>query len=247
MIITTINAICRGEISLEQPQDGYRFNIDSVILAHFAQQVCLDPASRVVDLGAGCGIVGLLLAKRWPYSRFLLVEIQEDLAFLAKQNVSRNNLHTRVEARCLDLRWSREWSNPPPEIVISNPPFFALGDGRPSPNPQVSQAKHELSCTLDELLIASAAGLPDHGKLVLIYSYKRVNELLDKMTHYGIPPQGFRRVLPMSDRPCTRVLVVGIRNYKTSPIQEFPDLIVAERPGVYSKELQIALGETSLS
>jgi len=237
---TTLDSICRGELALEQPRAGYRFNVDAVILADFAAR--LPQTASVVDLGAGVGVVGLLLARRWPEARVCLIELQPELAALAARNVERNQLGGRVEVRCVDLRDSASWPLPPPALAVSNPPFYRLGRGHTSPRRQVSQAKHELTCTLEALLDVAAAGLAPGGRLALIHAAERELELLAGLRARGFAAERVRRVLPLPDRPPARVLVCAERG-GAGQLALAPPLVVELSPGVYSPELRKILRE----
>jgi tRNA1Val (adenine37-N6)-methyltransferase len=233
---TTVDAICRGSLRLRQPRHGYRFNVDAVILACFARQTAVAPPRRVVDLGAGCGIVGLLLARSWPAAGVLLVEIQPELAMLAQENAAANQLAERVEVRCVDLRETGRWADAPPDLVVTNPPFFRVEAGRASPSAQRSLAKHEVACTLDELLAACAAGLPDEGRVTMIHAADRRAEIEAGMARHGLAIERLRPVLPLPARPPARLLVSGRRGGVER--QELEPLVIEERPGAFTEELR---------
>ncbi len=237
---TSLDAICRGELVLEQPRRGYRFNLDPILLADFAG--ALGPVKQVVDLGAGVGVVGLLLARRWPETRVLLLELQPELALLAQANAERNGLAGRVEVRCADLRDPLAWSGWAPGLAVSNPPYFPLGAGRPCADAQRSLARHEVACSMGELLDAAAAGLAAGGALALIHAAEREEELVAGLDGRGLGPELLRRVVPLPGRPAARVLVAargGARGGLRSPAP----LLVEERPGAFTEEVRAILGE----
>jgi tRNA1Val (adenine37-N6)-methyltransferase len=239
---TTVDSICRGELFLEQPRRGYRFNVDAVILASFAERALDHPAREVVDLGAGVGVVGLLLARRWPESHVTLLELQPRLAELAESNVARNGLEGRVSVRCADLRDLRSWPETSPDLVVSNPPFFKAGASRPSSDPERSIAKHETACALDELVTAVAARLEDGAAFGIIYPAHRTEELLLRLREHRIGPRLLRPVQPLPERAPARVLVLAVRGW-TGPRTDAPVLLVSTRPGEYSREMQGILGD----
>ncbi len=241
---TTLDPICRGALILEQPRRGYRFNVDSIILAHFLLTRLKKPPSRVIDLGAGCGVIGLLLAHWWPDSEVLLIELQEELYGLAQANVHRNQMATRVCCRHGDLLDAGLWNRPHPDLILCNPPFFKLGQGRTSPNPQIAMAKHEVACTLAQLLAVAAGALSPAGVLGLIYPHERLEEL-----HLALQPAGlqlilYRPVIPLPDRVPSRVLLLlGPDGDNKSKYHELPPLIVEDQPGSYSIEMAQILGD----
>lgn len=241
----TKDSICRGELVLRQPRSGYRFNVDSVILAHFCRQVFSNPPGEVVDLGAGCGVVGLLLARWWDRCQVRLVEIQQELADLARANLLDNGLDGRVALCCADLREPETWRGQiAPDLVVSNPPFYRRGAGKISQNHQVAVAKHEVRCSLKELLAACAAVLPRGGAVAMIHAAERKEELLEQMRHSDLEPRRIRLVKPLPERKSARVLVLARRG-GNGPAVDLPELLVEQRPGEYSEEMAgILEGET---
>ncbi len=241
---TSLDSIRRGELVLEQPRSGYRFSVDAVLLADFAEQLLAAAhPDCLVDLGSGVGVVGLLLARRWTRVRVVLVEIQPELAALAAANVRRNQLQERVEARCVDLREVSRWCDARPELVVSNPPFFKIGSGRSSPSAQVSLARHEHTCSLEELLAAAAAGLAPGGRLALIHAAEREAELLEALAHRELILEARRRVVPLPGRAPTRVLLLARRAGKAAGVRELPPLVIEDRPGQLSVEARRILGD----
>lgn len=255
----TDDAILRGALRLWQPARGYRFNLDALLLAHFAAATHPVPPTLLIDLGAGCGVVGLLLARRWPRCRARLVERQAGLARLAERNLARNGLAGRVRVRAGDLRRVALWRPRAAvrrALVVCNPPFFPLTSGRCSPEREVAEAKHELTCTLAELIAAAARGLRCGDGLALIHLVARQAELLRALHEQGFALQRVRAVLPLPGRAATRLLVLarrgagcavggkgGPRSFADALEGVDPPLVVHCAPGVYSAELRQLLGD----
>lgn len=205
---TTVDEICDGLIAIEQPKRGYRFNIDSVFLARFAEAVVTPTPQCIVDVGAGSGIVGLLLAKIWDSSRVDLVEIQAELAELARRNAERNRLE-QVHVHCHDIF---QWDVPSDVpmngrvLVISNPPFFELSRGRPSPHSQLAIARHEIAFSLNRFLEWVSATLPFEGDVVMIHQATRWDEIHSMLQRYGVSLVTFRWILPFEHSTPHRIL-----------------------------------------
>jgi tRNA1Val (adenine37-N6)-methyltransferase len=244
----TEDPIRRGELTLLQPTTGYRFTLDALILADFAAAQIVPAPDLVLDLGTGCGIIGLLLMQRWSGSRGLLLEIQPELAALALQNVERNRLGQRVETCCVDLRDLEGWSaaldalGSGSRAVVCNPPYFKVGQGRLSPIEQVSVAKHEISCSLAQLLETCRAVLAPGDGVALIHASAREQEILDGLQRGGMGACKVRPVLPLPDRPSTRVLIAATQGAPPS-VEELPALLVELEPGNYALEMRRVLGE----
>jgi tRNA1Val (adenine37-N6)-methyltransferase len=247
----TVDEVARGALKLKQPRRGYRFNIDALILAEFVASSVDQPPELVIDLGCGCGVVGLLLARRWPSCRAVLVEIQPELAQLARSNARDNGLEDRVQVVCADLveisRWApREGTR---TLALSNPPYYPLRKGRVSADPMVAAAKHELSCTLAQLLSAAERALPPGQSLLLIHDARRRAELMEELELRHFSWRRERFVLPLPMRPAKRLMWQLVRRTSGAdrvawqlPPSE-PPLVIHQQPGVYSGELRRILGD----
>jgi tRNA1Val (adenine37-N6)-methyltransferase len=243
---TSRDAVCRGRLVLDQPLRGYRLNIDSILLPAFVRRA-LEHApsmpSRIVDLGAGCGVVGLLAALDFPGSEVLLVEIQSRLAALASENVLRNGLEKRARVICADLLQDGAWATFAPDLVVTNPPYFPLGRGPVSGDVEIALAKHELRCTLSALVSRVATALAEDGRLALVLDARRLSECMHLLSRAGLVLERWRRVLPLPGAPPSRALLLAARSAPGSPFEE-DDLVLETRPGCYSIEVQKILGDS---
>jgi tRNA1Val (adenine37-N6)-methyltransferase len=221
-----------ASLSLRQPEDGYRFSIDSVLLADFASARC---APDVLDLGTGCGVVLLLLARKCPgLSHGVGVEIQQPLFDCARANIAENGLGDRLAAIHGDFRQIR------PEVpagrfglVVSNPPFRRAGEGRQNPDSGRAIARHELAGTLPELFAAAGRALAPKGRFALVALASRTSELFACAAAAGIVPEALRFVHPYADRPAGRVLFAGRKGGRARDTDVLPPLVEYASKGVY--------------
>ena len=177
-----------------QPKRGNRFGLDAVLLAYFA---AARPGERVLDLCCGSGIVPVLLAARQPGLSLTGVEIYPPAAELARRNGALNGLPLRVI--CGDLRELPQLL--PGErfsLVTANPPYFPLGTGKLSPDPALALARHEVACTLRQVVERAAGALSPGGRLCLVLRGERQPELLAELERAGL---AVRRVRPVFVRP----------------------------------------------
>jgi len=191
-----------GTTKIEQYIDGYRFSIDSVLLARW----CRIPAgSSIADIGAGCGVISIILAAGRGFDNITALELQDDLYDLCLRNVANNRLSDHIEVVKYDAR------QPDPElrgefdVVLSNPPFREIGSGRLSATDQKAIARHELTLTLDQLLTATRFLLKDAGTFKVIYPIRRFDELTTKLPVYGLFPSRIREVHPRYDEPANLI------------------------------------------
>lgn len=231
----SIDDLLLGGLKLIQAREGYRFSLDAVLLAHFAE---LKGVAKAVDLGTGNGIIPLLLAHRSPTLAVTGIEIQAGMVERARRSVEYNDLQQRIEIIQDDIRkveqiFSRGWA----ELVLSNPPFWRKGEGLLNNRPEEAIARHEIELELPELLAAAAYLLASRGKLVLIQRADRMLEIMDQLTNYKLIPRRLRLVHPFADRDANLLLLEAEKNGK-GKLQILSPLIIYEKPGTYCAEIQ---------
>lgn len=230
----TADTFLDGRLAVRQRRNGYRFSIDAVLLAGFARPRRGD---RAVDLGAGCGIISLLLAVRTPGFRITAVEIQPALAELAGENAVQNRLDHRIRVVREDLRrFSADVVGGPVDLVVSNPPFRPPRSGRVNPNPERAAARHERYMGLPDLVAAGRRLLRTGGRMAVIYPADRAAELITRMSGAGIEPKVIRWVHSTSADPARRVLVEGVRAARPG-VRVTAPLVIYARPGIYTGEV----------
>jgi tRNA1Val (adenine37-N6)-methyltransferase len=226
-----------ASLTLRQPDDGYRFSIDSVLLADFASVLC---APDVLDLGTGCGVVLLLLARHCAtLRRGVGVEIQPSLGSCAADNVVENGFSGRLEVISGDFR-TRLDGVPAGSfgLVVSNPPFRRAGEGRQNPDAGRAIARHELTCTLPELFAAASKALSPGGHFALVTLASRVGDLFASAATSGIAPETLRFVHPFAGRPAGRVLFCGRKGGRNRDVEVRPPLVEYAAKGVYHPDIE---------
>jgi tRNA1Val (adenine37-N6)-methyltransferase len=201
----TVDTFLNGRLRIIQSQKGYRFSVDALLLADFA---ILEDEDIVVDLGAGCGIISLLLAVQKEPGLVVGLELQNDLVSQAQRNVALNKLEQKVAIMQGDLR------NPPlptrfADIVVCNPPYRTARNGRINPDVGKAIARHEIAVSIDAILAASATLLKRKGRLFLIYPANRMAELLTKMRRARLEPKRLQLVFPDSASEAKLALIEG--------------------------------------
>ena len=172
----TIDEFFHGRLRVLQKKKGYRFSIDSLLLADF---VTLKKGDRVVDLGTGSGIVALVLALRFPTARIAEIEIQEELADMAERSVALNGLTDRITIYPGDVKKIRKLLEPQSfDVAVFNPPYRKLNSGRINPNGERAIARHEVKGTIDDFLSAARYLLKYAGRVYLVYPAARSLSLI---------------------------------------------------------------------
>jgi len=183
----TLDTLFGGRLKVLQKKQGYRFSIDALLLAHFAEP---GPDDRIIDLGTGCGIVPLILIFRKKVKRIKGVEVQTSLADLARRNAYFNRCSSRFQVweddlRKLDQRAKRENF----DLVLTNPPYRKIGSGRVNPHAEKAVARHEIQATLEEVLRSAHYLLRDKGRLVMVYPASRAADLMRGLSKFHLEPK----------------------------------------------------------
>jgi tRNA1Val (adenine37-N6)-methyltransferase len=232
---TTLDPFFRGALTLHQPKNGYRFSIDAVLLAVHA---CPRPGDLVIDIGTGCGVVALLMARRCETLSIYGVELQAELAELARKNVVCNQLQKRVHIFKCDINTLDGRRIPrPADLIVANPPFHRLASGRLNPDHQRAVARHELRLTLEQLLSASKRLLRTGGRLVCVYASERLADLLSEMRLKGIEPKQLRMVHGKADDDARLCIVEGVQQGRPG-LKVAPPLVLFKDDGTYTAALQ---------
>lgn len=207
----TRDTLFHGRLGCAQYRQGYRFSVDALLAAHFC---CPGPKDHILDLGCGSGIIGLILAFRYPGVRVTGLEVQEDLARLAGENIHANRLQDRMRVLHGSLRDIA--SLMPPESfaqVVCNPPYRPAASGRLSSGDQRARARHEIDATLVEVVRAAFFALQNRGTCVFVYPASRCISLLAALREARLEP---KRLQPVYGHPgsteASLVLVSAVKN-----------------------------------
>lgn len=224
-------------IRLYQSRNGYRFSMDAVLLASF---VDLKRVGTIIDLGAGSGIVGLLLAKRYTGARVTLLELQESLFKLAERNISLNGLEERVDAVRCDIRDLPE-GLAGFDLALSNPPFRKPLSGRLNVEREKAVARHEMEISLRELLRAASGCLKSKGRFCMIYHPLRLHELTDELARAGLEPKRLRFVHGKVSLEAKMLLLEAVKHGRPG-LKVEPPLFVYREDGGYTREMEDIYG-----
>jgi tRNA1Val (adenine37-N6)-methyltransferase len=217
------------------PEPGAPLGTDSVLLADFMRPA---GARRGIDLGCASGILSLLLLGREPGLFMSGLELREDAAALARENLARNGLAARCEMLCGDIRAHRAlFPAGRFDLAVSNPPYFPLGSGASSPDPARAAAREETSCTMAQLCEAAAYLLRTGGSFCLVHRPERLAELFVCLSENGLEPKRLRLVCARPERAPSLVLVEARRGGRPGLAVE-PALILTDADGNESEEIR---------
>ncbi len=229
----TVDDLRLGGLRIIQKKAGYRFSLDPVLLCDFAE---VNPGEAVADLGTGCGIIPLLLARLCRTGRIIGVEIQAEMADRARRSTHLNGLESRLEIFQADLRRLKGLLAPQAfDVVLSNPPFRRPGSGRQAPLAERAAARHELAGGLEDFLAAAAFLLRDGGRFYIVYLAERLAELFAGMRQAALEPKRLRCVHSRAGQDARLVLVEGRR--RGGPGLKVEPPLVVYQGDAYSPEV----------
>lgn len=195
---------------LIQRADGFRFGTDSVLLADFAAP---KPRDRAVDLGAGSGAIATLMAAHCPGLKVDAVELQPDVADMARRSAALNGISDRLRVYAMDLR--EAWRTLGAErytLAVCNPPYGREGGGLPSRREAVRLARHESGLTPDDVARSASKLLRAGGRLCVVFPAFRALEMMDAMQRSRLAPKRIRTVHGVAGRAPRFVLIEAVRD-----------------------------------
>jgi len=238
----TLDEILNGGLRVFQKKKGYRFSIDSILLAHF---VSLKRRTRFMDIGCGNGIIFIILAKRFPETKCVGLEIQENLVALAQKNSQMNHLENRAEIIHCDARNVKKiFPERSFDSVIFNPPYRKINSGRINPLHEKAVARHEISGSLKDFLSAAKYLLKPRGTVFTIYPSQRLAELIYLFRLNGIEPKKMKLVFSDASSDAEFALVEGKKGSREE-LKIEPSLIIYDRDRKYTEEMSCIFNELS--
>ena len=226
-------------LQLLQPRLGYRFSLDALLLAEFAR---LPDRAVVADLGTGCGVIPLVLARKTPDARFVACESNPDMASLARENVRANGLDGRIEMvvdDVLNLRTRFPVSSF--DVVVSNPPFRSPRSGKTSPHAGRDAARHETTAGLADFLAAAKYLVKPSGRICLIYPPSRLAEFIRCAADLKLAMLRLRMVHG-TGQTVAKMFLVELAKGRRGDVTVEPPLIVYDGRGEYTAEAAAILG-----
>lgn len=209
-----------------QDPGRFCFGIDAVLLSDFAK---VKKGEKVLDLGTGTGILPILLEAKTMGAHFTGLEIQEESADMARRSVAYNCLEEKVNIVTGDIKEAAQLFGPASfDVITTNPPYMINDHGLKNEADAKTIARHEILCTLDDILRESAKMLKEgKGRFYMIHKPFRLAEIMTKMCQYRIEPKRIQFVHPYIDKEPTMVLIEGMKGGKSRVTIE-PPIIMYE-------------------
>ena len=222
----TLDTLADLDLQVGQPKNGYRFSLDPLLLCDFA------PLDRpaVLDLGSGCGIIPLIVARRSAATRVVAVELQPAMAELAERNATRNGLSDRIEVLTADITGlPGQLTADSFDLVLANPPYRKAGSGRISPTAGRDLARHETTATLLDFLTVAKKMVKPGGSICFVHHAERLAELLAGALSLKLAPRRLQLVHSDATKPAKLFLVELLKGRK-EPLAILPPVFVKDSP-----------------
>lgn len=228
------------QVTLHQPIKGYRYNIDSLMLAKFAR---FKKSEKVCDLGCGVGILGILALKWGEASEVAAIEIQKELFLLAEKNFS--ELQSSIPVKLIQDNWknvAKHFSAGTYDLIISNPPYRKSGSGRLSSHSQKIIAKHEIEGSMKDLLQAAKFLMKRKGRFCIIYPTLRLEEFILEVAKQKLKIARLQMLHPFADQKANHFMA-ELQWSVQGEIEIHPALVIYNEPGIYTKEVAAWVGK----
>ena len=217
-----------------QSPGRFCFGMDAILLSSFAT---VKKNETALDLGSGTGILPILLEAKNEGAHYTGLEIQEESADMARRSVRHNHLQDKVDIITGDIKEASMLFPPSSfDVITTNPPYMIGQHGLKNSEEAKYIARHEVLCTLDDVVKQSAKLLKPGGRFYMVHRPFRLAEIMVTMTKYKIEPKRMKLVYPFVDKEPNMVLIGGIRGGNPRMTVEKP-LIVYEKQGVYTDEI----------
>ena len=224
----------RNGLKIIQKTDGFCFGMDAVLLSGFAS---VKRGEKVLDMGTGTGIIPLLLSAKTEGEHFKALEIQKEIAEMAARSVALNHLEEKIEIVTGDIKEaSRIFGAASFDVVITNPPYMNDAHGLKNPTEVKAISRHEVLCTLDDVVREGAKVLKPGGRMYMLHRPHRLIEIITAMKQYKLEPKRMKMVHPFKDKEANMVLIEAVRGGGSWLKMEAP-IVVYKEPGVYTDEI----------
>ena len=229
-----IDDLMRNGFKLIQNTGIFCFGMDAVLLCAFSH---INEKDRVLDMCTGNGIIPILLRARYGYGDYTGIEIQDINVDMAKRSVLLNDIEDCVKIIRGDVKEAGTlFGDTCFDVVTVNPPYMKENHKLKSPNDCKAIARHEIMCTLEDVVSQASKVLKHNGRLYMVHRPARLVEIFESMRRNHIEPKRMKMVHPHADSEANMVLIEGVKGGKAMLKTEAP-IVVYDKNGEYTEEL----------
>lgn len=230
-----IDELQRNGYRIIQDPGRFCFGMDAVLLSGFAKAGKQD---KVLDIGTGTGIIPILMEAKTEARDFTALEIQEESADMAARSVRLNGLEDRIRVVTGDIRKADQLFAPSYfDVITCNPPYMIAKHGLVNPEGPKAIARHEVTCTLEDVIGQAARLLKPGGSFYMVHRPFRLAEIISGLVARKLEPKRMQLVYPYVDKEPNMVLLQAVRGGKSRMEVEKP-LILFDSPGVYTQQIR---------
>ncbi len=222
-------------LKIIQNKEGFCFGIDSVLLSDFAKNIKKD--SVVVDIGTGTGIISILLSKKAEIKKIYGIEIQEEVADMAKRSVKLNDLQDKIQIINKNIKNIFEEIEPNKiDAIVTNPPYMKLNTGAKNEEIKKLISRHEVECNLEDIIKISYKLLKSKGEFYMVHRAERIVDILYNLRKYKLEPKEIRFIHSKVGKEPNLVLIKAVKDAGEHLIIDTP-LVVYNNDGTYTDEI----------
>ncbi len=223
------------DLKIIQNTKGFCFGIDSILLSDFAKEIKKD--SIVMDLGTGTGIISILLTGKTKLKKIIGIEIQEEVANMARRSVCLNGLEKKIQILNENIKdLTKIYEKNSIDVIVTNPPYKKDGEGLKNEKETKVISRHEVKGNLEDFINISSKLLKDKGEFYMVHRPERLVDIMELMRKNKIEPKKLRLVFPKINKEPKLVLVKGVKN--ANPFLKIEkDLYIYNEDGTYTDEI----------
>ena len=222
-------------LKLIQDETGFCFGVDSVLLSDFAK--CIKRKSKVLDLGTGTGIISILLSKKQSDLKIYGIEVQEDVAEMASRSVKLNSLEDTIKIINDNLKnLENHFEQGSIDAIVTNPPYKKNNTGVKNEDYKKLVSRHEIECTLEDIITVSKKILKDKGEFYMINRAERLVDVLSLLRINKIEPKELRFIHSKENEKPLLFMVKAVK-YGGEFLKIEKPLVIYREDGEYTDEI----------
>ena len=227
-----------GGLRIIQSAKEYRFTTDAVLLANFFNDM---QGKLCVEFGAGSGVISILVGRKKRPARIVAIELQPNLADMARRSVELNGMSGQIEVVCGDLKDAAKYVDKPADVVVCNPPYRRINSGERQLAENIALCRHELAATLEDVISSAGKALNNRGTFYLVHQAERIAEIVTLCSKYNLAVKEIVPVCPRQGREPNLVLVRAVK-CGGADCKLRPPLYVCDEKGEYTPQASIWYG-----
>lgn len=202
-----------NKLKIIQNSQGFCFGIDSVLLSDFAKNIKQD--ANVIDLGTGTGIIAILLSAKTKAKKIIGVEIQQQVADMARRSVIMNKLEDKITIINEDIRnLDKKINIGDYDVIVTNPPYMKKNTGAKNKNNVKLISRHEVECNLEDIAKISYKLLKENGEIYMVHRPDRLVDIMEIFRKYKLEIKEIRLVHSNENTIANLVLIKAVKNGK---------------------------------